>query len=56
LVDGFWDLTDKAISLLLKNPHSEEYRRTKEKQKQIIKDLERGRPSQPLMVPLKAEG
>jgi len=58
--DGFWDLADKAISLLLKNPQSEDDRRTIERlfeeQEQIIRDLERGRPSEPLMVPLKVEG
>jgi len=61
VVDGFWDLADKAISLLLKNPQSEEDRRTIgrlfEEQMRIIEDYERKRLSHPrIMVPLKAEG
>ena len=56
--DGFWDLADKAISLLLKNPQSEEDRRTIdrlfEEQEKILRDLELHPTSRPLEVPVDA--
>lgn len=58
--DGFWDLADKAISLLLKNPQTDDDRRTInrlfEEQQHIIEDYEK-RLSQPeLRIPLQKEG